>query len=73
MAVSDPAGPDDRDHAQRARRRPLSAKLSEQSVMVLRALAVDRADAHARAHLRLPEQLPASLRERVLDAGWNEI
>lgn len=52
---------------------PSSAKLSEQSVMLFRALGVDRADAHALAHLPLPEPPTELLRQRVLEAGWTDI
>jgi len=52
---------------------PSPAKLSEQSVMVFRALGLSRSDAHELAYLPLPKRPTAPLRDRVLATGWNDL
>jgi len=49
---------------------PSSAKLSQQSVMVFRALGVERSEAHTLAYMPLPENPSVSLRAKVVEAGW---
>jgi AcrR family transcriptional regulator len=53
-------------------RGPSSKKLSEQSVIVFRALGVTRSNAHALANMPLPKQPSLALRKKVLLAGWND-
>lgn len=51
---------------------PSSAKLSEQAVIMFRALGVSRVDAYALAKLSLPRQPSTTLREKVLLASWTD-